>query len=189
MASRKPYRDAKGRFAKRPKTRKGTRKVARKGTRKSTKRDKIRLPVDEMSPAFRKYTKPVNTRQNRLVYAFVEVDKDLGTYVLDSLREGDTITIPVIIGKFRRGRLNQFIEEGKLDERLRLVLPGAQIHRVVGFGHALTRAERKGKRFTKVRGRVKRATKRNRRARKSRNTGRNKPASKKPKERRPDNRI
>lgn len=196
MAKRRYYRDKLGRFA-RKKTAVGRDKLGRFSRKKTaagravSKRKQpgpskqIRLPVEEISPAFRKYTKPVNKRQKRLVYAFVEVDKNLGTYVLDFLQEGETAVIPVIIGKFTRGQLSK-LTESQVTERLRLVLPGTEIKRVAGFGHALTRAERRGMRFKKVRGRKtsKRAPKRNRRARKSSNSRRNKPARKKPKEQR-----
>ena len=106
---------------------------------------KIRLPKEEISPRFRKYTKPVG-KSKRVVYAFVEVSAfTAGGSVFDNLK-GDSVTIPVKIGRYTRNQLER-LTRNQLSQTLRRVLPGNPVRRIAGFGHALTREERKGKRF------------------------------------------
>lgn len=141
----------------------------------------INLP-DDISPTFRRYTKPVSPNQKRLVYAFVEVDRfSGGLSTFDFLTGTETFVHPVIIGRYTRRQLAK-LTRAQLAELLSLTLPGTQIRRIAGFGHALTRTERRGIKFT-------RAQKRNRKTRKSGHPRRHKSAKRKSKKRGSRNRV
>ena len=146
----------------RPYTRKGkpVKGYIRGGPVRSRSGVKIRLPEEDISPAFRKFTAPVSPSKKRDVYVFLEVDEASTETDFDFLREYESAPIPIKIGPYTRSQLAR-LSRAEILEQVSLFKPGISPGRILGFGHALTRLERKGKRFTRAQAR----------GRKSRKTG------------------
>lgn len=157
-------RDRRGRFVSSKRKRLGYRRAPK--ARGLMGLETIRLPEEEISRAFAKFTRPLSPTKSRPVYAFVEVSASYGGI---SLREGATAVLPVTIGRLTRGQVAE-LSRADLAERLRLALPGTEVLRIAGFGHGLLPEERRGKRFKRGKARV---TIRNRKARKKSTKRRN----------------
>lgn len=141
----------------------------------------VAVPRQEISRAFLPFVTALKDRSRRRVYAFVEVGRSTaGVSTFDFLREDETAIIPVVIGRLTRKQVLD-LSASELSERVISALPGSTVLGIKGFGHSLTREERRGKRFKRAvpKKRKRRAKKASRGSRKGRNSRRNKSTSKK----------